>query len=50
MKFIIQENDVRLIYRGMEQLSEDAARVFRFLIYLNSDELIRGSTIYRIER
>jgi hypothetical protein len=50
MKFIIQQDSFRIIYQGLEQLTEEAARLFRFLIYIQADELVRGSTIYRIER
>lgn len=49
MKFIIENNSVRLIYTSMENLSEQDAKIFRYLLYFRASEFTINSTIYRLD-
>jgi len=50
MRYIVQFDRVRVIYKDLESMTEQVQKLFRFLIHLGEFELQQDGYVYTIER
>lgn len=50
MKFIVESGSVRFVYRSLDVMSEELKKIFSLLIFFDGSELVRGNSVYRVER